>query len=404
MAYYNAGRYADARSTLQRAVDGGSTDANATLYLGLSAEELADYTAARSAYEQYVSSAGADAGLKEEIRGRMALMSRKELKQLARGAIEREQQLATQPPTPNSIAVLPFRLVGISDEFAPLRTALAEMIVTDIGFTRLTSIERIRVQSLLDEMVLTAGGITSEETGARMGHLLRAERVVQGQLSGTGADGLLVDAVVLNLAQRTGGDALTREGQAQAIFDLEKQIVFGILTAARYDVTPAERERINENRAANLLAFLAYGRGLEAMDRGDYDQASAEFRRAAQLDPSFDAASTQAAEAAQIGAAAQVSTSEIALQGAPTVVFGTTTLAQEIAASLNPSPAPTLTQMTLENNPSSSVAPLAGERTNPSSETTQSPPISPSRRATVVVTIPNPGAGAPPGRTTGGGN
>ena len=106
---------------------------------------------------------------------------------------------------------------------------------------------------------------------------------------------------------------MSSEQQLDALFDLEKTVVFEVLRILGVELTPAEREAINQNRAENLLAFLAYGRGLQAMDEGDYSTASQFFNQSIQLDPGFEAARVQAAEAGEIGEAATTSTADIAL-------------------------------------------------------------------------------------------
>src|SRR4029077_13905167 len=66
------------------------------------------------------------------------------------------------------------------------------------------------------------------------------------------------------------------------------------------ELTEAERERILRQGPKNLAAFLAYSRGLEDLDRGDYPGAARHFGAAAPADPSFQAAQQgqQAATAA----------------------------------------------------------------------------------------------------------
>lgn len=390
MAYYQAKRYSDAKATLERARQAGAKDGTTSLYLGLTNEELGDFTAAHAAYDQYIATNGRNGSLSKDVLGRIALVSRQELRQQAKVALEREQQIALEPPTPRSIAVLPFSMIGMSADMAPLQTALAEMIVTDISFTSLKSIERVRVKTIMDEMALTLGGVTTSETGARMGHLLRAEKIVQGQMTGNGDD-ISVDAVVLNIAQRTPGDPVTTQGQLQSIFNLEKQIVFGILDAAKYPLTSAEREKINENKTASLLAFMAFGRGLDALDRGDYDQASAQFRQATQIDPSFGAARVQAAQTTQLNDAATTTTSEIAIQVTPAVSTTNTSLAQSIAADVNPSPAQTLVTPASESSGGTQVTTTASERNINDRDPT--PPIGQAQKATVIITVRNPTVG-----------
>ena len=389
IAYYDAKRYEDARTTMERAIQAGAKDGRPSLYLGLANEELGDFTAARIAYERYMTTGGS-ATIKKRIQPRLALVARQELRQQAKVTLQREQELAAQPPTQNSIAIMPFRLIGVSEEMQPLQTALAEMIVTDIGFTQLQSIERVRVQSMLDEMALTLGGVANEETGARVGRMLRAQNVVQGQLNGTGNQ-IAVDATVLNTQTRTAGSPVTRSGELETIFELEKQLVFAILTDINYPLTPTERERINGNRATNLLAFLAYGRGLEALDRGDYDGANAQFRQASQLDPSFNAARTSATEATQLSSAATTSTTEIASMTTAAFEPPSVGLTASVANDLNPSPATAVTAAPTMSSTASS--PTANERVSPESETNTAPPVTQAAKARVIITVRNPTGG-----------
>lgn len=93
-------------------------------------------------------------------------------------------------------------------------------------------------------------------------------------------------------------------------------MVFQVLGILGVELTPAEREAINQNRAENLLAFLAYGRGLQAMDRGDFAAAAQFFNQAIQLDPGFAVARIQASAAGDMADAAGTTTTDVAAAAA----------------------------------------------------------------------------------------
>jgi hypothetical protein len=79
------------------------------------------------------------------------------------------------------------------------------------------------------------------------------------------------------------------------LFDMEKQIVIRtIRDVLGVALTPAEEQAILENRMGNVLAFLAYGRGLRLIDQGDYEGAQAEFQLSVQLEPGGFASRTAA--------------------------------------------------------------------------------------------------------------
>jgi hypothetical protein len=166
-------------------------------------------------------------------------------------------------------------------------------------------LERERMQAILNEMKLGDSGRADPTTALRSGHLLRAARVVQGTLTGLSGDQLRVDAVVVDVATAGAGSPATGPDQLNRLFDLEKQIAFSIFTSMGVQLAPAEQDAINQRPTQNLQAFLAYSRGLQAQDNGDYAAAQAQFNDAVNLDPSFRAASAGAAGAGELSAASQ---------------------------------------------------------------------------------------------------
>jgi tetratricopeptide (TPR) repeat protein len=290
MAQYRARQVREAEATLNLAVETGEAPGVAYLYLGLAREDQEDWSGARAAYLSYLDR-GQSGPLKQEIEGRLTLMIQREFRARAQELVAREEELSAQDPTPESVAVLPFHLITENPDLLPLQVALADMMTTDLALSgSLAVLERAQVQSLVTEMGLTDAGYTSPETGARAGRMLRAEHVIQGAVASLPEDTLRFDTDVLNTGRgESAGDATTRDAM-ESLFDMEKETVFRILDILGVETTAAEREAIGQNRAANLLAFLAYGSGLMALDGGDYPNAQQFFGQALQADPGFIAA------------------------------------------------------------------------------------------------------------------
>src|SRR6185369_14735273 len=114
-SYIAAKRYEDARRILTPLVQAGSSTGGAFLYLGIADEELSDFAGARAAYQKYLET-GTDAALKNDIHARLAAVSRRELKQQAQAMLQREQVVSAEPPTPRTVAVLPFGFSAPNDE------------------------------------------------------------------------------------------------------------------------------------------------------------------------------------------------------------------------------------------------------------------------------------------------
>ncbi|HEX2091084.1 MAG TPA: CsgG/HfaB family protein [Longimicrobiaceae bacterium] len=316
-AYRAADRAGEARGVLERAVAREPENAGAVLLLGLTYEDLGLHSQARELYERY-ERVGRSPEVREALRSRLALLQRRELEDATRAALAREAELARTPPQSRSVAVFPFLYAGSDSALRPLSRALADMLATDLSQTsRVTVLERARVQMLLDEMKLSESGLVHPSTAVRSGHLLGAEHVVQGRFAGTERALELQAAVVRSTTSGSPSAAplLARRGEARRLFDLEKAMAFDLFRALGVDLTPAERELVNRRPTENLQAVLAYGRGLEAADAGDFPQAVRHFTEATRFDPGFAAARQQAERATASASAQRTTTRQLAQRG-----------------------------------------------------------------------------------------
>ena len=142
--------------------------------------------------------------------------------------------------------------------------------------------------------------------------MLRAEHVVQGVLTTVGQDAIDILTEVLNVPNAASVGTETAEDELINLFDMEKDLVFRIIRdRLGVELTPAEQQAILDNRTDNVLAFLAYGRGLREKDNGNYAAAQAEFQQAQQLDPDFAAAESEAVETGQIAAVETTTSAQI---------------------------------------------------------------------------------------------
>jgi tetratricopeptide (TPR) repeat protein len=288
IAYYDAKQYGRARDILNSALAITAQNYSAYVYLGLAYEELGQLDSARASYNTAAAQAR-DAAQRGEIEDRLTLLTRKELREAARRAIAQESTLSTTPPASNAIAVFPFRYVGTNAELAPLGRGLTHLMITDLGkLPRLTLLERERVQALVDEMALSESGRVDPATGARSGRMLRAARVIQGAVQDvSGKADLRLDAAVVDASSSAVVATGTGSDRLQQLFSLEKQVLFRLLDQMGVTPTPAERRALSERPTADLQAFLAFSRGLEAEDRGDFEGAEANYSDALARDPNF---------------------------------------------------------------------------------------------------------------------
>src|SRR5438876_1954257 len=270
------------------------------LVVGWCQEQGGRYDAAIATYSDFAAQHPTARGV-AALRAKAQLALRASAERTAQQALAREAELAQQPPQSATVAVLPVLVSGDSS-YQPLSRGLAELITTDLAYIRtLRLLERLQIGVLLAELKLGASDRADPATAARVGKLLRVERMVQGVATippaGTGSVQLTASVVSGSGVVRPVAPAT---GPFPRLLALEKQVVFGLAAQLGIQLTEAERQRILKEGPRNLAAFLAYSRGLEAMDGGDYAGAARRFGEATRADPSFRAAAAdrQAAAAA----------------------------------------------------------------------------------------------------------
>jgi tetratricopeptide (TPR) repeat protein len=391
MAQFQGEDYEQALKTLQGAVDAGNQSGPALLYLGLTQEQFENWSAARDAYSKYLGT-GATGPTEEQIRKRLQLIGQNVLKQQAQEALAQESQLSGAQPTPRSLAVLPFGFNSDRQDLEPLIYALSDMMITDFAVSNaLTVLERSQIQTLLDEMAMNEAGYSEPATGARAGRLLRAEHVVQGVITTLGEQNLRLDADILNIPRSASAGTLSSEDVLEKLFDIEKDLVFRTLRdVLQVQLTPAEEQQIRDNRAENILAFLAYGKGLRARDQGDFAAALAAFQQATALDPGFGAAAAATGETQDMSDASGTSTSQVATTGAPTPPAGTLSGAAE---GVNPTP----TAGTLDKGSSTTAGKEQGAATTEKRDAVQESQgqesVTKTAKAQIRIVIKRPGGG-----------
>ena len=317
IAYYKASRYQDARTSLETATRFDPKDGTTALYLGLSAEELGDVPAAKSAYSSYIQY-GRTSRVRSQLQSRLAALTRKEIAADAKAAVRQEARLAGQPASPSVIAVMPLRFSGPDSSLRPLERGFADLLTTDLArSSQLTLVERSRMQALLDEIHLQKSGATDAASNVRAGKLVRAGRVVQGSLNQVGAFDLRADAAVVDVSTSQIRGTANASDQLEAVFNLEKKLALDLFTQLGVSLSPAERNTIEQRPTRSMQAFLAYSRGLTAEDEGRYDDAGRFFNEAVRVDPGFQSAQQKSQAVRQVSAGATVTAAsvEVSLKG-----------------------------------------------------------------------------------------
>lgn len=314
IAYYKAGRIAEALATLEKARRLNPRDGTTALYTGLAAEQLGDLKQARESYSSYLVY-GKTKRVRSQLQARLAALSRKELEQSAKIALANEARLASTPGEPRTIAVLPFRFSGTDTSLIPLERGIADLLVNDLSHAKsLTIVERERMQAIFDEIGLAQSGATEGATAVRAGKLIRAGRVVQGSLTQLPSSSLRIDAAVVDASTSQATGSASGDDRLDEIFSLEKKIALNLIDAMGVTLTAAERKAIEQRPTKSLAAFLAYSSGLMAEDAGNFGEARRFYQEAVRIDPAFRGAALRQQHVEQIVSAQATTPAQVELQ------------------------------------------------------------------------------------------
>ena len=312
VAFYRAGAYARARDALSAALALEPRDFRSAVHLGLADEALGDYAAALAAYR----AAGAlkiSRAERRTVEERLVALTHQRMALMARSAIAQERSLAVTPPSPNSIAVLPWSYVGTNPDLKPLERGLAHLFLSDLAkLSRFTLLERERTQALIDELALAASARVVPATAARSGMLLGAEQVLSGAFRDTDNGTIRLDANVVRASTAEVRATGAASDRLEQLFSMEKTVLFELLDRMAVPLTPAERRALAERPTADIQSFLAFSRGLDAEDRGDFRSATAFFDQAAVRDPGFVAARERAGRSARLRVSSRATAAHLA--------------------------------------------------------------------------------------------
>jgi tetratricopeptide (TPR) repeat protein len=288
-ACFEAKRYGISEKCFSRAFRIDPNDAKTLYFLGQLMEIRGQLADALKLYAKYEGAKGSS--YREKMEARYLLVRREAVKEETQKLLENEKAIGAERMSPGAVAVLPFTVRDTDTRIAPLGKGLAEMLITDLSQIKsLRLLERIRIQSLFDEMKLGQTGLVDESSAAKFGKLLSAGRVVRGNLSISQKNRLRMEAVCLNAIQNQEYNPVSVSDAFANLFRVEKDLAFKILNKMNIDPTPQEKERILKVPTKNLRAFFEYCIGLDMDDRGEFQKAAGQYQKALQIDPNYNMA------------------------------------------------------------------------------------------------------------------
>ncbi len=287
MVYWHMGRYETAEKILKMVVNKNPEYGKARYYLGISLEELGRIKEAIDVYKEYFRVPERDP-FRQILMGRLDWVVRMEVSREIQLAIKDESRLDVAAFPEKSVAVLYFLNLSDDPKWQPLQKGLAEMMITDLSkVDELDVVERIRLNSLMDEIKLGMTGLIDENNMPRVGKLLGARYLVKGSYLVMPDLRMTLDAGIYETKNVFVPTTTNFEGNLNRLFRMEKELVLRIFDYFDIKLSPQLREEILKIPTEDMMAFMKYCQGLDAMDRGDFSSAYKLFREAVKIDGNF---------------------------------------------------------------------------------------------------------------------
>ncbi len=217
---------------------------------------------------------------------------------VAKAALAREESLDPSKIPPRTFAIVPFTVAATDTLLQPLSFGLADLLLNDLATSpMLRLVERVQTEAILRELDLVDQGIADPRQAPRVGRLVGARQILIGDAARGNAGVVRLSARVVDVIGGTVQDLVYAEAPLDRVIDAEKALALLLFERLGIQLTPAQRQRIEQRQTTQLAALVAYGRGVQAEARGDAAGATAAFEDASRLDAAFSAARTQAAAA-----------------------------------------------------------------------------------------------------------
>ena len=223
---------------------------------------------------------------------------------LARMALKRakEERAIAKVGATNTLAVLYFRNTTGQKKLDALQKGLALMLITDLSkVDKIQVVERVRLQALLEEMNLGTSGLVDQATAPKVGRLLGAYYVADGEIQESKITDLEIQPFLIDVPFKTVTRQPPAAGTINDLFRMEKKILFGIIDQMNILLAPEERATLEKPISTSAVALMALFLGIDYSDRGMYANAANMYRQALDKDPNLQLAKDALQELKTLG-------------------------------------------------------------------------------------------------------
>jgi curli biogenesis system outer membrane secretion channel CsgG len=192
---------------------------------------------------------------------------------------------ASQDWLPDTLAILHFDNFSVTDkdQFDPLKKGISAMLITELrqSGTGIRLLEREKIRSLMDEIRLNIDGTVDQSSAIKVGKIYGAQAITFGSFIVLEKK-VRIDARIVRVETSEVVMADSVVGSSSEFMELVTMLAGKIAGSLNMRFRP--EPGISES---DIRAAVFFSRGVEAMDRGDTEDARRLFAEAVKRDPAY---------------------------------------------------------------------------------------------------------------------
>jgi TolB-like protein len=198
--------------------------------------------------------------------------------------------LTLVPAQEMTVGVMPFTNNSLSEKEAleSLSKGLADMMTTELSKIKsLKMIERADLAKIIQEMGLSQSGLVDESSAKEAGKLLGADMLMLGSFN-QGFDGeMRIDARLVKVETGETMKAEEVTGKKKKLFNMIKKLSFAIADDLDLKLSKDEKKALDNPQNEDMDALMAFSKGLDAEDKGDFKTAKEMYAKALSINKDY---------------------------------------------------------------------------------------------------------------------
>lgn len=287
IAYFMLQEYKKSFALCKRVLKLQPYHSAAIFYAGQTLEALGNEKLAKNIYKYYTVMPSS-APYRRFIKAKYTIITQKDIEKKVKNAIQLEESISSQKIPENSVAILYFVNDSYDQTMDSFGKGFAQLIIYDLSFAKNIKLSnREQLQILLEKLQVDQSQLNDQNLIPRLARLLKVKYIVSGSFNVDNNSKISINIGITNLARPKLIEQTEFTGSLKEVFRLEKNILSKIIAVMNLAISSSEKRKIMKFSTKKLDAFLAYSKGLDAYDFGNYDAAYSHFSLATKMDHNF---------------------------------------------------------------------------------------------------------------------